>query len=95
VRLHFHPAAFEELEAAAAWYEANRQGLGDEFFRAVTDALDLLRPYPEAGKASGETRQLTLSRFPFRIVYRLGNGGIVIVAIAHTKRRPGYWRERR
>jgi plasmid stabilization system protein ParE len=46
--------------------------------------------------SSGEhgTRELVLRRFPYTIVYRVMNGVIVIVAIAHHSREKGYWQSR-
>jgi len=40
------------------------------------------------------TRRILLRRFPYQIVYRLKPDGIVVVAVAHLKRRPGYWKSR-
>ena len=89
--------AREEFAAAVRWYEEQRPGLGGEFFDAVVDATSFIQTRPETGTLSPDrrTRRVLLQRFPYQIVYRLSEDEIVIVAIAHLKRRPGYWRERK
>ena len=90
--------AGEELAAAITWYEAKRPGLGGEFYDAVVRAIDLIRAHPEIGTfRSGRLahRRFALTRFPYTIVYRVREPDVYIVAIAHTSRRPGYWKNRR
>jgi plasmid stabilization system protein ParE len=88
--------AREEFAAAVRWYEEQRPGLGGEFFDAVIQATSRIQAQPEIGRASRDrrTRRLIMERFPYQIVYYLSENEIVIVAIAHSKRRPGYWRKR-
>ena len=91
------PAA-EEFREAVRWYEARHPGLGAEFFDAVAATLSRVETNPEIGtplSTDGRTRRLLVTRFPYHIVYRLRPADVVIVAIAHTKRRPGYWKNRR
>ena len=89
-------AAVEAIEAAA-WYESERPGLGREFDHAVNAAIDLLEdeivPLTNLPSAAGAKR-LLLKRFPYDIVVRELPGEIVVVAVAHQSRRPGYWRNR-
>jgi plasmid stabilization system protein ParE len=90
------PAA-DELREAVGWYEARRPGLGRELFDAVADALEVIENHPEIGEsasADGRTRRVLVPRFPYQVVYRLRPEEIVIVAVAHLKRRPGYWKTR-
>ena len=91
------PLAARELRAAVRWYETQRTGLGAEFLDAAEAALGLVRARPEAGTVVSEdrrTRRALVGRFPYQIVYRLRPTEIVVVAVAHLKRRPGYWTER-
>ncbi|MGB5131042.1 MAG: hypothetical protein WBO00_00375 [Steroidobacteraceae bacterium] len=98
VRIHL-AAALEAVEAAA-WYERQRPGLGEEFAGAVLAALDLLEgevfPLMPMSGAVGErgAMRLMLKRFPFAIIVIDLRGEIVVVAVAHHSRRPGYWRDR-
>jgi len=54
----------------------------------------LIRTRPEIGAAAGRTRSWLLTRFPYRLIYRVRDEDVYIVAIAHTSRRPGYWQNR-
>ena len=89
--------ASEELLEAVRWYESQRAGLGADFYEAVLATLSLLESHDEAGVVVGgdpRTRRLLVDRFPYQVVYRLREADIVIVAFAHLKRRPGYWKRR-
>ena len=89
--------ASEEFTEAVRWYEERRRGLGAEFFDAVSAAMLLIEARPEIGTSLSPdalTRRLLVARFPYQIVYHLTSTEIVIVAVAHLKRRPGYWKRR-
>jgi plasmid stabilization system protein ParE len=91
----FHPEAYAELEAAALFYETRLAGLGKSFAVEVERTIALLREFPEAGAQVGPGRRRVLvARFPYSIVYRHDTDAIVIVAVAHQRQRPGYWRRR-
>ena len=86
-----------ELAEAVRWYEAKRRGLGGEFLDEIATTIDRLALNPEAGSplsADQRTRRLLVPRFPYQIVYRVRPDEIVVVAFAHLKRRPGYWKHR-
>jgi plasmid stabilization system protein ParE len=92
----FHPDAEAELADAAEYYEARRPGLGKAFAGEVTRTISLIREYPDAGSPVGPSRRrMLVSRFPYAIIYRRDRNSVVIVAVAHQSRRPGYWRGRR
>lgn len=92
--------AAEEAVKAAVWYEQQRPGLGLEFGHAVNAAFDLLEdeiiPLTKMPGKSGRqgAKKLTLKRFPFNIVVKESPEEIIVVAVAHQSRRPGYWRSR-
>jgi toxin ParE1/3/4 len=94
-RHRYLPAAREELNEAAAFYEASVPGLGDAFLEDVERAIDTVRGNTRIGVPLGRGfRKMILRRFPFSIVYVERDDAIVIIAIAHQRRRPGYWRGR-
>jgi plasmid stabilization system protein ParE len=94
--VEFHPAASEELEAASSFYEGRRSGLGDELADEIEDVCLLLSEYPAIGrKVDGVHRSVPLRRFPFMLFYRVRGTVVQIVAVAHKRKRPGYWRRRR
>jgi hypothetical protein len=92
--------AAEEVAAAANWYDRERPGLGTELSDAVEAAIDLieedilpLSPMPGKSGTKGAKR-LILKRFPYDIVVIERTSEVVVIAVAHHSRRPGYWRER-
>jgi hypothetical protein len=93
----FDEAATEATEAAA-WYQAERPGLGEEFFDAVDAALDLIEQdilplLSMLGEAGSQgAKRVILRRFPYDVVERQNE--IIVAAFAHHSRKPGYWRDR-
>jgi toxin ParE1/3/4 len=94
------PEASAELEEAATWYEAEEEGLGSRFLDAFASGLELLRePNPPWTPVQGQAaklgaKKLILHRFPFSIIALDNHETIVVVALAHHSRRPGYWESR-
>jgi len=96
-RVRIADLASDEPTAAVRWYESRRPGIGAELFDAVTATIDLTVRQPEIGAAAypnPQVRRLRVERFPYQVVYRLDEVEIVVVALAHLKRRPGYWKHR-
>ena len=80
---------------ASFFYEARSEGLGFEFLDGVQRLIDLIREHPKLGQSvPGGFRRAVLRRFPFSLIYSEERNEIVIIAVAHAKRRPGYWRGR-
>lgn len=96
-RLSTAKPASEELAAAVRWYEERRAGLGAEFYDAIVRTTERIGEKPEVGSpfAHLTARRVLVAGFPYQIVYRLDSDGIRIIAIAHLRRRPGFWRHRR
>jgi len=91
----FLPPAEEELTEASLYYEAASSGLGQEFLDDLQFTVDALRERPQLGRPAGRgLRQVTFRRFPFLLIYAEEKDQIVVVAVAHQRRRPGYWRSR-
>ncbi len=93
--VEFHEAAALEYEAAFDWYLerswAAAEKFADEVSRAVSKIAEAPRRWP-AGKL--KTRRFLPARFPFAIVYRELPAVIQVLAVAHSHRRPGYWKKR-
>ena len=90
--VRFLAPARRELLAEVLYYSESGAGLGVKFVRAVEQALAIVVQFPLAGSPGpGATRKVTVKGFPFSVVYLQENGGIVVVAIAHHARNPGYW----
>jgi toxin ParE1/3/4 len=91
----FHVAAQHELQDAVDFYNGRSEGLGDIFLNEVQAAVELLAEFPSAGSAyKYGTRRFFPKRFPYSIVYKCFPVQIVIVAVAHFRRKPAYWRSR-
>jgi plasmid stabilization system protein ParE len=97
----FHKAASRELIEAAGYYERRRPGLGDDFLAAVDDLVASILANPRMGepvtdvRVQGEHRRRLLERFDYSVVYEVRHDEIVVKAVAHNRRRPGYWARRR
>ena len=90
-------AATEEFTEAVRWYETRRPGLGAELYDAVNATIDGIERQPEIGATvyvDPKSRRVPVVRFPYHVVYRVENDETVILAIAHMKRRPGFWKHR-
>ena len=92
--LHFHPEASREITAAVEHAERERPGRGGRLRAAVDHTLDRIVASPEQGSPYLHgTRRFLVLPFPYSTVFlRLDLG--YVVALAHDKRRPGYWRKR-
>jgi plasmid stabilization system protein ParE len=92
----FDSEASDELHAAAGWYEERRAGLGDEFMEEVEQAKDRIGRTPQAfpPHPGSELRKCVLRRFPYTIFFLEQADRVWIAAVAHQKRRPGYWSDR-
>ncbi len=79
-------------------YEAASQGLGDRLWQDIQTAADLIADHPTIGelvaRTRGVVRRVPLRHFPFFMIYRPWKNHLQIVALAHTSRKPNYWRSR-
>ena len=96
-RINFHASALTEAAETAAWYELEQAGLGARFESAVNAALDILEAeilplssWPGSAGRNG-VKHIVLRRFPFSIVVHERADELLVLAIAHHARRPGYW----
>jgi len=92
------PDAEAELVSAAIWYEDKHPGFGVELVAIVDQALQSILEHPEAfpvWRPDRPYRKHPLKRFPYILFFRVDSATIEIVAVAHAKRQPGYWLDRR
>jgi plasmid stabilization system protein ParE len=91
----FLPEAEDELREGIRYYETEAPGVGVAFVAEVRRAVGWIveNPYAAAAVGSG-IRSKPLSHFPYNILYTVEPDLILIVAVAHQKRRPRYWRAR-
>lgn len=90
--------AEEEIRSSVRYYEDERPGLGDRLLAEIDAAIALIAAHPAIGESvrrvRGKVRRFPLNHFPFLLVYREHPEYLEIVALAHTSRKPGYWRTR-
>ena len=91
------PRAKAEYQAAVAWYEEQRAGLGVELILEVDKAFETIQESPERFPiiARNDVRQYMLKRFPYSVVYASLEDRIWVAAVAHHKRDPDYWQRRK
>ena len=94
-RVRFVRAAEDELYGSADRYNDERAGRGDDFLRVVRAAVEEIAEAPGRWARGPHAHKRVLGRFPFTIHYRFDASEIVIISVAHQKRRPGYWSRRR
>ena len=92
----FRPAAARELAADVRYCNERHPGRGQRFAEAVERTLALIVEFPLAFPVlyAPDIRSAKVARFPYRVVYVIVGPNIDVVAVAHAKRRPGYWRDR-
>lgn len=97
--LSVHPEAVQELLGAIRYYE-ERAAAGEDFANAARRARKDVAESPEAWPPVPYWNDMPLIRsrgvghFPYRVVYYVRGDEVALIAYAHEKRRPGYWRER-
>lgn len=88
-------AAEADLDEALTHYASIEKGLAAGLLREVVSAKEIISRFPLAWRQlGGGLRSYALHRFPYNVIYRASRGEILVVAYAHFKRRPGYWKKR-
>ncbi|RJP25716.1 MAG: type II toxin-antitoxin system RelE/ParE family toxin [Candidatus Omnitrophota bacterium] len=95
-RISFHEAAEIEINEAADFYDRESPRLGSAFLDEVQQVMESISRYPNAAPLiQGRVRKKILINFPYSLIYSVRTHEIRILAVAHQKRRPFYWRSRR
>ena len=98
--VRFAPEVPDELAEAVLWYEARRQGLGAQLLADIEGTLPVVgsrpRSFPRLQDVDPtlEIRRALLVRFPYALVFLVRPDEVRVLAVAHAKRRPGYWLSR-
>ena len=95
VPVSFHPEATAELEVSADWYAQQNPHAARDFCVAADIAMENIAADPERFvKIDARHHACSALGVPFQIVFRHDAQHVYVVAVAHSKRRPGYWRGR-
>jgi len=96
--VHLRRAAKRDLHDAANWYRERDPELARRFLDEVYSTLALLERFPNIGGMvpgveDPEIRQLPVNNFPYQIVFKRLQFRTTVLAVAHERRKPGYWRD--
>ena len=95
MKVRFHPAALKESVEAGSYYDRQHPGLGKKFDEAIRSAIAAIVEAPQRWPLRTKgTRRYHVKRFPYIIVYTVLDETVIIVAVMHARRRPGYWADR-
>lgn len=95
-RLSVHPEARDELREAILYYRAASPQVAMEFVEIYEEALAAIVKAPKSNPLIfKEYRRKVLRKFPFSMFYTITESEIRLLAVAHQKREPFYWLERR
>jgi plasmid stabilization system protein ParE len=93
--LDYHPRAIQEARAALRWYARRSPALANRLLVELDEAARQIATAPAQWPMYlYGTRVYRLRRFPYLVVYRETAAAVRVLAIAHARRRPGYWRRR-
>ncbi|MGC1275794.1 MAG: type II toxin-antitoxin system RelE/ParE family toxin [Planctomycetaceae bacterium] len=89
------PEANGDLTRAVEWYEAQRRGLGDEFYANATSRFESILRNPDLFELfHGDVRRAAVGRFPYDILFRSSDDCVIIVCVVHHSRDEHVWRSR-
>lgn len=95
MKVRYLSVAELELQEAIEFYESVDSGLGIRFYAEVRNAIDRIKQLPDAwSPLTRNTRRCRTKVFPYGVIYQIREDEILILAVAHLKRRPNYWNNR-
>jgi plasmid stabilization system protein ParE len=95
MKIEFLAIAQAELDEAYQWYETQQTSLGLRFLNEIDASLRRIVTYPESFiQLNSGIRRCLVKRFPYGILYGIDVDKIIVVAIMHLHRKPGYWLSR-
>lgn len=95
MRAEFHPGAEADADNAQQWYAERSAIAARTFLTELIASVDRVLQSPESWPHYlAGTRRYVFPKFPFSLVYRVSGDVLTVVAVAHHRRKPGYWAER-
>lgn len=95
MKYRYHPEARIEFEEALGFYHEIDFELADRLNLEISRAIRVIRKNPQIRRLREKSwRRYNINRFPFYLPYSIENDAIVILAVAHQSRKPGYWKNR-
>ena len=94
--VRFHPQADQEAEGAVQWYRERSLMAAAGFVAELSHVIQKVAESPERWpRHIANTRRYIFPVYPFSLIYRLMPHEVTVVAVAHAKRKPGYWKSRK
>jgi toxin ParE1/3/4 len=94
--VEFHPEARRDSEGAHGWYAKRSVFAARAFLTELVASVEAVREAPMRwGQYLAGTRRYHFPRFPFSLIYRVSDETIIVLAVAHHRRKPRYWRSRK
>lgn len=94
-RVDFTSEAEQEAADAGSFYRERDERAGERFEQAFVRAIVHVAESPESGfEVEPGIRRWLLESFPYAILYEVAPDSVLVLAVMHTRRRPGYWRGR-
>jgi plasmid stabilization system protein ParE len=95
MRYEFHPQARAEYLAAIAYYEGRQPGLGARFAFEIENVIQRIVEAPQRWRIiEGEIRRCLANKFPYGVLYSIERSYVLVLAVMHHSRKPGYWHSR-
>lgn len=95
MQVRFLKPAEAEVDEAVAYFDEQREGLGDRFEQDLLNTITFIAERPLIGKTlTKNVRTFRLRKFSYNVIYVIDDYEVIVVAVAHHRRRPGYWRSR-
>ena len=93
--VELHPAAIAEARQARLRYASQSSVAAERFMAEVERAIERVGATPlQWSPHVHGTRRISLRRFPFHLVYQVLDSDVLVLAVAHNRRRPAYWKDR-
>ena len=94
MQLEMHPEAVAEARQARLWYAERSPDVAAKFFGELERALGRIAESPTRWPAKSGVCKYVMRRFPFIVLFRVLDSSVEVIAVAHARRRPGYWADR-
>ena len=95
IEVSFHPEDVQELKVAFLWYFDRNPIVAKSFQLETEHAVEMILEDPNRWpKLTSSERKYVFPRFPLKLIYRVKMDTVEVVAVAHQKRRPAYWKKR-
>ncbi|MBI4691403.1 MAG: type II toxin-antitoxin system RelE/ParE family toxin [Nitrospirae bacterium] len=95
INVSFHPDAMQEYIASYVWYFEKGAHLAHSFEQEIERVIRLIVESPERWPIYEiKYRKILVRRFPYSVIYEIRDTSLVVMAVAHGHRKPGYWKNR-